>query len=145
MVRNYKPATGSSRLFKYSSEQMEKAIHEAKAGRLSINKVAEKYDVPRATLSAKVRNDKAEKHGHPCALTEDEENAIVQGLILSSSWGFPLTNNDVCDIVQAYLCKIGKKVVPFKNNKPSRDWISSFLSRHKELSTRFSENEVELQ
>jgi hypothetical protein len=73
-------------------------------------------------------------------LSQSEEEVLAEGLILCGEWGFPLTTDDVCDLVQSYLMKSQKNVRVFKNNRPGRDWVKSFLKRHGELSKRFCEN-----
>ncbi len=65
---------------------------------------------------------------------------MSEGLQLCGEWGFPLTFEDVCDVVQSYLNTRGKSNEIFKNKRPGKDWVQSFLTRHPELSKRFCEN-----
>lgn len=65
---------------------------------------------------------------------------MAEYLKIAGSWGFPLTSGDLCNIVQIYLNQLKHERKPFKNNKPSREWVSSFLQRHKDLSVRLTEN-----
>lgn len=48
---------------------------------------------------------------------------------------------DVKCLVKSYLDRAGRKLKPFKNNKPGDNWYNSFLTRHKNiLKSRLLEN-----
>ncbi|KAK3931060.1 Pogo transposable element with KRAB domain [Frankliniella fusca] len=98
------------------------------------------YGIPRTTLRSKLKSMYSEKVGRPTALTDLEENTLSEGLQLCGEWGFPLTSEDVCDVVQTYLQKSGKVITAFTNNRPGQVWVRSFLNRHTELSKRLCEN-----
>ena len=52
-----------------------------------------------------------------------------------ADWGFPLSGQDLCYFVKAYLDKKGEPT-RFKNNLPTYKWVHSFLRRHPEFSLR---------
>jgi hypothetical protein len=51
------------------------------------------------------------------------------------AWGFPFTGADLCHFVKQYLDKKGETTA-FKDNLPTRRFVTSFLKRHKEFSLR---------
>lgn len=62
-------------------------------------------------------------------------------MIAISTFGFPVTSQDLQFIVKAYLDKRGKKIKVFKHNFPGKEWVLSFLNRHKNtLSNRVARN-----
>lgn len=77
--------------------------------KLSISEASSQYGVPYATLHrASQVTDKqpVAKMGGQTVLSEDEESMIVDGLIVCSEWGFPLTRNDIRNVVQDYLNRL---------------------------------------
>jgi len=58
-----------------------------------------------------------------------------------SEWGFPLETDEVRGVVRDYLNATGRKVLVFgPNNEPGRDWTTSFIKRHKTLSSKLADN-----
>ncbi|XP_052129196.1 uncharacterized protein LOC127750768 [Frankliniella occidentalis] len=128
---------------KYSDRAITNALkmcNKNNKSRSSIRKTAKACGIPRTTLRSKLLEMYPNKIGRPTALSNLEESALSEGLQLCEEWGFPLTAEDVCDVVQNYLNTCEKRIKTFKNNRPGRDWIKSFLQRHPELSKRFCEN-----
>lgn len=66
-------------------------------------------------------------------LTIEEEQSLIAHVIAVSVYGFPVTAHDMRFIVKAYLDKRGKKVKCFKDNFPGKDWVTSFLDRHRQV------------
>ena len=58
----------------------------------------------------------------------------------ASAFGFPVDILDLRCIVKGYADKKGLTIRQFKNNLPGKDWVASFLKRHKDLSVRFASN-----
>lgn len=54
-------------------------------------------------------------------------------MIAVSVYGFPVTAHDLRFIVKAYLDKRGKNIKCFKGNFPGKEWVASFLNRHKQV------------
>lgn len=125
----------------FSNEQLEKAIDEVKSGKLSIRNASEKFSIPKSTIARKVKQKNMNDPGHPTALTQKDENIIVEKIIQAGKWGFPFSRLDIQRIVKAHLDKSGFKNPIFKNNLPGYAWCRSFLARHNcILSERFAEN-----
>lgn len=78
--------------------------------------------------------------GRPTALSAEEEEEISRYCIMSSTYGFPLTLDDVRYIVKSYIDRIGKAVPQFKNNLPGKKWVKSFLKRQPALTERVAKN-----
>lgn len=54
-----------------------------------------------------------------------------------ASWGFALTRKGLCEVIQQYLNRTGRKT-RFADNLPAREFVRGFLNRHQELSVRMS-------
>lgn len=63
----------------------------------------------------------------------EEEQSLISHVIAVSLFGFPVTAHDLRFIVKAYLNKRGKQVKCFKDNFPGKEWVTSFLRRHKDV------------
>jgi hypothetical protein len=71
----------------------------------------------------------------------EEESVLVQGILKTANWGFPLQKYDVCLLVKSYPDRIGRTERLFKSNMPGVDWVHTFLKRHQgELTVRLAEN-----
>lgn len=73
------------------------------------------------------------RSGGQTALNEDEEQSLIAHIIAVGTYGFPVTTHDLKFVVKSYLDRRGKTVKRFNQNTPGRDWIASFLSRHKQV------------
>uniref|UniRef100_A0A1Y1KPP3 HTH psq-type domain-containing protein n=1 Tax=Photinus pyralis TaxID=7054 RepID=A0A1Y1KPP3_PHOPY len=93
----------------FSNEQLEKAIDEVKSGKLSIRNASEKFSIPKSTIARKVKQKNMNDPGHPTALTQKDENIIVEKIIQAGKWGFPFSRLDIQRIVKAHLDKSGFK------------------------------------
>lgn len=62
-----------------------------------------------------------------------DQNTLARCLCAAGDWGFPLTLYDIRLIVKAFLDRCGKTERRFKNNMPGREFVMSFLKRHKSL------------
>ena len=124
---------------KYSLLSLQRALDAVKKG-ASVRQASTRFGIPKTTLLSKTKNTYSDKLGRPTALYESEESILAEGLVLCGHWGFPMTIEDVCDLVQKYLKESNKVVKQFKNNRPGRDWSSNFLKRHPELTKRLCEN-----
>lgn len=84
--------------------------------------------------------DLIKKKGGQPVLTE-EEKTVVSRLQICGDWGFPLDMITLRLLVKDFLDRKGKSVKKFKDNLPGRDFVYSFLNRHrKNLSSRMCQN-----
>lgn len=118
MPRKYKSLAIKFNVMKYDENQIRKAIKSVRDGKMSINKAAVAYNIKRLTLQNKMKNKHTKKQGGQCALTEDEENCLVNMLITTSNWGFPFTKVDLRHITKRFLDNRHTKVAVFKENFP---------------------------
>lgn len=118
---------------------MTKAL-DAVASGLPINTACIKLNVPRTTLLNKFKNPSSKENpGPPTVLTPEEEKSLVEWILNISKMGCPVTKDSVLNSV-AMIVKNSVRGEKFQNNRPGRHWYEGFLRRHKEISTRCSEN-----
>ncbi len=79
---------------KYVSENLDKALAEVKAGRLSIRAAAKEFEVPKSTILDRLHGV-TKNVGRPTELSEEEEQVLVSRLMIMGNWGFPLTFDDM--------------------------------------------------
>ena len=127
------------RRFGYSKLALKNGLHLCQRGR-SLRSAARETGVLRTTLRRKLLGVNGKSHGRPTALSQTEEDILVEGLIVCGDWGFPMTSEDVCDLVQQYLIASNKKVSQIKSNRPGKAWIGLFMKRNSNLTKRFCEN-----
>lgn len=124
-----------------NQDSFNNAVKEVQAGKLTYRAASEKYHVDKMKIYRKCKNLHQKLHGGQTTLSEGEEAILTGKLVLLGEWGFPLTYMDLRLVVKGYLDRAGRNVKKFKNNLPGKDWVLSFLKRHrKELSARISNN-----
>jgi hypothetical protein len=74
----------------------------------------------------------------PTQLTE-EERILAEWAILLGTGGFPLNFRDFRDLMKSYL-DIAERTTMFKDNSPTKKFVTIFLAMHKELSFRKADN-----
>jgi hypothetical protein len=78
----------------YDGEQMERAISAVKQKKMKIRLAAKEFQVPKSTLSDKLKGRyKGMKPGPRTELTDEEEKALVHFLLYMANQGFPLTRS----------------------------------------------------
>lgn len=95
--------------------------------------------MPRTTLIDKLQETHPAAPGRPCVLTREEEQLLAKTLGVVNDWGFPMTHEDIRQVVTKFVTKQGKNVPEWKNNKPGLDFIKKFAQRNK-LTTRLASN-----
>lgn len=128
------------KIIRYSQEEMQNALEAVENGG-SYKSVSKQFGIPRTTLMYKHQGKlpKNCRMGPKTVLTMEEENLLVQWLFHISSRGFPATKDNLLDSVQL-LCKNLNRQTNFTNGKPGKKWYSLFLQRHREVTTRISQN-----
>lgn len=142
MVRNYKRRWGGRPYKYYNAEKVDLAVSDVKKKKLSIRGAAEKYGVPKSTISDKINNKHTRDAGRPKALSNEEERFLIEGIKKMAEWGFPLHMRDIRELVHIYMENKGITDRRFRNgNIPGKEWMRNFISRYKgEISVRLSEN-----
>lgn len=132
---------GARRYKTQTDENLKAALRLVSSGEMSLRDISAMYDISKSTLSRKHNKKNMKNVGHPSVLTKVDEEALVNGFIAASKWGFPLTALDIRLIVKSFLDSNGLRVEVFKNNLPGVVWARSFLKRHSDnLTVRLSEN-----
>ncbi|XP_044597282.1 uncharacterized protein LOC123273870 [Cotesia glomerata] len=124
----------------YTPEDLENAVNSIRNSELSMNKASQTYNIPKATLSSKVKHNHAVhcKLGRSTILTTDEEDKIKNLILNKAKLGFPMCREDVKNAVQKVLKEM-KRDNPFIDDRPGCKWMELFLNRHAEISLRNSE------
>lgn len=113
------PAKKKCERSKYSEGQMETAIEAVRSGRLKLNQAAREYNIPKGTLSKKVRRLTIEgtRMGPVPVLTKQEEKTLEDWIVGKAKIGFPMH----IDYVKDAVCKVMKdtdRENPFKDDRP---------------------------
>jgi hypothetical protein len=119
---------------KYTQQAIRQALKEVRDKSMTMNEASVKYGVPKTTLFDRLKSA-SDKVGRPTILTAEEEEIIVERLIILGEWGFPLTTNDLKQLVKAYLEGAGR-TTRLADNLPGKDFIKGFLKRHRQLTIR---------
>ncbi|XP_063232471.1 uncharacterized protein LOC134536610 [Bacillus rossius redtenbacheri] len=124
----------------YEESAMEATLKDVANG-LSIKRAAEKYGVPRNTLSDKHKGKSplGRKMGPDSFLTKEEEGLLVEWAVTLAKADFPVTREDLQNSVQQ-LVKELKRDFPFKGGRPGRKCCDSFINRNPTLSLRTPQN-----
>lgn len=126
---------------KYDKSEMQEAIELVIQQNVSISEAAKVKNVPRKTLSDRVKrfkkDQKVVKLGGPTIFTEDQELAISNHCLKLASVGFGLTIKDLRKLAYKFSI-ILKTKESFNSSKEMAgwDWCRSFLQRHREISIR---------
>ena len=62
----------------------------------------------------------------------EEEKQLMTALKYSAECGYPQDRDDVAEMVKIFLDSLDRRN-PFSNNYPGKDWMISFVHRHKEI------------
>lgn len=129
---------------RYNEDDLQFAMKEVNAGNMSINKAAQKYNIPSKTIAWRIKNPKIQKQddhrGALKVLNCTEETKITNWLIESAKLGNPKTIDDLKEIaVKVRSLRPENDGPSFKNQTPSTHWIIDFLQRNKNVTFRKAE------
>ena len=119
----------------WESDVMKQAMAACVEGKKSIYAAAKEYNVPRTTLSQRVRGkvDLEASAGRPKALSTDEENSLVNYIKYMHTIRFPVDRSQVIGIAWAIDLKRDVNDRVFKETGPSLKWWRGFKKRHNDL------------
>jgi len=116
-------------------KNLEAAVADVRAGKLSKNAAEKTYDVPRKTLSRHLKGlvAKPGQLGRFSTVLGDEfEEVLVDHAIALQQRMFGMTTADIRKL--AYdVAEAMKLPHPFKNQKAGKEWLRSFFHQHSEL------------
>lgn len=139
MPRVYKRKVGSRKYADYTPEALEECLRAVRDG-MSSRMASETYKIPRRTIFYKLKGVHHNNPGYPPVFSNEEERRFVACIHSLSEFGFPVTELELRQIIKTYLNRQGRKIARFKHNVPGRDWVISFLKRHKDLTARIASN-----
>ncbi|KAL0819258.1 hypothetical protein ABMA28_008498 [Loxostege sticticalis] len=115
----------------YTPEGLAEALQKIKNGELTITTAAEKYSIPKATLSENLHSKYSRPTaGRPTIFSSEEEERLADSIKVMEKWGFGLSRQEILEIVAEYV-KVNEIKTPFKNNTPGPDWFINFRKRHR--------------
>lgn len=139
-MREYKRKLGSRKYKDYTDASFDAAIRMVNDGS-TLREAATAHGIHHTTLSRRLRGITTNLTGRPTVLSNEEEENLVSYIAVLSTWGFPVNEFEIRQLVKNFLDRRGKIVDQFRNNFPGPDWASSFLKRHKDaLSARLANN-----
>ena len=122
---------------RYSDKTLQHAVDMVQNGCLSLRQAASSFQIPKSTLSNKVKG-KTSVGCRPVpatVLTSTEETMLANWAIHMAKIGFGRTREELLDKVQEILKEDGREN-PFTDDKPGKDWYYGFLKRHPSISER---------
>ena len=150
MPRSMRQQTAVSKKRKKSRSEIsasKKRAYDILSNGGSVRVAAKQTDLGVATvgrLSAAINKNEIEKvklllsptkchQGRRRHFTDDEEHYLADYVILASKRGFAVTTEQLRVVAGELASKLGK---PFKNEIPSKDWVNTFRSEHRDLTVR---------
>ncbi|XP_038078568.1 uncharacterized protein LOC119745937 [Patiria miniata] len=126
--------TSSPAIAKMSeNDRIKGAMNDLTSGRFRfVSKAAAYWQVHAAKLYRRHSGEVplVARRGPKSALTEQDEEALVDWVVTMGKKGFPVAPSMVCDAVKVFFKKEGN---PFINDRPSHTWYHKFVRRHPKL------------
>ena len=113
---------------------MERALALVNDEKKSVYHASKQTGVPYETLQRQIThksNTVIGKAGRNPVLSMEEEEQLITALKYSAECGYPQDRDDVAEMVKTFLDSLDRPN-PFNNNYPGKDWMISFVRRHKE-------------
>ena len=125
----------------YTVDQLISALNDVRQGELSVKKAAEKWGVPRSTLTDKKlgRSDTNSRPGPCTVLTADEEALLCEWIAQMSHRALPITKRSLLDSIQAVLTE-SPRPNPFVKNRPGNRWFDLFMKRYPCVADKHAES-----
>nr|CAH7760106.1 unnamed protein product [Callosobruchus chinensis] len=112
----------------YGEQDVADAETEVREGKSSIREAAKKFKINATYLYRRLHNMHQGVQGRRTALSQSDEEALANSVKVMAKWGFPLTKDELKNVVCDYVTANGLKTV-FKNNKPGNDWFANLLCK----------------
>lgn len=139
MPRTYKPSRKKN-YKKYDPKLINDALKDYSTSTRSLVDLERIYGIPKSVLH-RHNTFSMKPQGGQTALSQNEEDYLIEYINTCSEWGYPLEPIDLRFVIKGYLDKMGIVVKRFKDNMPGVDYVKSFLRRNdKKISMKFSQN-----
>lgn len=127
---------------KHDSIVLQQAVMDVKNNVFTLRRAAEHYGINYSVIYRHLKKgDAIKSHGGQTCLSNGEERILIDRLKICAEWGYPIDVLNLRVIIKEFLDRKGKHVTKFKSNLPGKEFIYSFLKRHKnELSHRMCQN-----
>lgn len=139
MPRKYVKKLGIQ-FMNYSPETLQLALGDVRQGRRSIREASQNYNIPKSTISDKLRNTHSRKQSGQTAISAEDERFLSEGIQKFDEWGFSLTRSDIRNLVKNYLDRKGIRIAKLRDNMPGEDSFYRFLERNNRLTKRLAQN-----
>lgn len=117
---------------KYTDVELAPGLNAMKNG-MSYRKAAKMFGLSPSVLYRHFKYAQTiKKQGGQTAISEEEENILVERILVCSKRGYQMDVSDLRLLIKGYLDRKGKTVQKFNKNIPGMNFINSFLKRHKE-------------
>ena len=118
----------------YSFKDMERALALVNDEKKSVCYASKHTGVPYETLRRWITHESnivIEKASRKPVLSMKEEELLITALKCSTECGYVQDRDDAAEMVKPFLDSLDRPN-PFNNNYPGKDWMISFVFRHKE-------------
>ncbi|KAJ8877313.1 hypothetical protein PR048_021767 [Dryococelus australis] len=95
MPRRYKRTLGALKYHDFSEKHVQKAVDHVKQYGMSLREVSEVFGVPKSTIQRRVSGKNTGMYGCYRILSDDDKNALTDGIVETRKWGLPLTTFDI--------------------------------------------------
>lgn len=122
MVRNFKKKEEGGRRNLSQCHEMVDAYNAVMGKQMTVNAAAKYYSVNKKSLLRRVSSEiPINAHvGKQTALSSLHEMELAECIKLMADWGYGFTTEEVKDIVQEFVLKLGIDT-PFKDGRPGYD------------------------
>lgn len=125
------------RRYQYSSDDIDKAVHEVTKKKITVRTAAKMYHIPVTTIPDCLKQTC--KHlGKRTILSIQEEKQFCDWIYRSCENGFHVTEDLLLDGIKLYLDAHNRNTI-LADNRPKKDWYNGFMSRHPDVAIRTSE------
>ena len=119
----------------WTDTDMENALKEVLSGQSSIRGAASRHGLNESSVRHRLKRLAAGKKvgssGRLPAFNPEVECALAKNIQAILDQGANLKADDVLDMITDYLRKNNIRTTVFKDGRPGKDWLRSFLSRNK--------------
>lgn len=121
---------------RYTPAQLEEAVLKIRNKQLTLNEASRNYPISKGTLSNHLNGNHTKKVGRPYELSAYIENELVSIVQYLADIGFGMSTTQFRMLIKEMLdtnCQVSSR---FKDNLPTKKFVTGFLKRHPEISIR---------